>query len=334
MTLVGCDPDMMDQLSLSMRRCGDGVDSVLHDLDDTMTTLDWQGDDRDRFKAEWTRLDSQSAEVRGAIQRLSDLLTANAMDQRSVSKAETAVGTPPTEPSAPSKLGDGGDKKPEAIPDWLQDLLHDLGLAQSAIDSLFDLAKGAPGLWRGLEALKPVAENEAVGMLMNGLGKAIDIADVVVDFATDFGANEDLDLDERLVHAAASAAIGFGMSQGIEVAMAALGGAIGTAMFPGLGTTVGGAVGKAIGWGLSTITEEILDHTGAGDAVQDWGADRIVDIYTAVRDATPEIVENITDGVETVIDFGEGVIDFGGDVVDGLSDGAGSLYRNTLGRWF
>jgi uncharacterized protein YukE len=322
--MVGCDPDGLRTLADVVDGFRRSLDVAVDDIDRSINALDWIGSDADRLRSDWQRINRSAAgHTDDLLQRVGTALRRNADAQTKVSAAGGQSDGGGTN-NQPTSKNDADSTDKDDLPEDLREFLEKLGLTGDDLDRIAEIIGASSTLQGALELLADLGDNKALTGMLSTLGKALDVVDVVVDFAQDFGEHSELSIDERIVHAGASAAMAFGMTQGIDVACTALGAAIGSALFPGLGTVALGAVGKAIGWGASELTEFVLDKTGTEEAITEGYADAYTKLYTTVRDNVPAIVENIEKGVETIIDFGSDVgtmaIDGAGKLIDGTKD--------------
>jgi hypothetical protein len=109
---------------------------------------------------------------------------------------------------------------------------------------------------------------------------------------------------ERAARAAGAAAFSTAADIGGEYLAVGAGAAIGTAIFPGVGTVVGGAIGWVVATGATTYFGDEIQHAGAwvGSAAYSVGED--------------------------LVDFGGDVLDAGGDLLGDIGEGAADLWED------
>lgn len=267
----------------------------------------WQGTDADAFSTEWdgpakARLTSCVDALRG----MATSLHTNVEEQR---KASGVMGAASATATGVGLGIDGRVNEPGYL-DSLEGLLDKLGLGKDAIELLLTQLRGADPTMMAQFA-DFLKNNGGLADLFSSLGKGLDLANVIFDFATDWIANAALPMDERILHAALVGGGAFLVGQGLSAVTKALGSVVGTAIGGPVGTAVGGLTGLAAGMALQATFDYLNDEYGVLDNV----ADQALDIYRDAKNVGGEIIDTVGDAVGSAVDGAENLYNVGKDIV-------------------
>jgi X-X-X-Leu-X-X-Gly heptad repeat protein len=212
----------------------------------------------------------------------------------------------------------------------IREILEKLGIPIDKINELM----GRLGLLNELDLLsgplKALAENEALQTALSAAGSALEWAGMIVDFVSVVADNPHLPLDEAVVLASATLAVGIATSAGVKAAGKAIGGAVAGMFSGGVATVVGVVVGEVVGTALNAafdaadeefhITENVAQQaleTYRFAKARDFEADRIF------VDGTKVAVGELAEGAKNLA---EGAGNLAEGAWDGAKGGAEKLF--------
>lgn len=329
MVMYGADVTEVRAFGVSMKMSADALDRIAGQLQNQMTAAGWIGPDAEAFFAAWSR------EHRRTLRSAADMLQAagarletEALDQEATSSDGGVAHY--SQPGVPQP-GEG-DADEGVIPDWLLKMLLELGLAETVIAGILDALTDAVPI-SVLEDLAGILNSDLVAAF-EAMSSALSLADMFVNFVTDFADNDHLPIAERVFHAAADVAIRVAVSAGAEVAGTWLGGLIGSVVF-GPGTMVGALVGKAagiaIGWGLEQGVDLLDDSTDVIDLIADKATDGFrtaLDLAEIGGEVISDAIDMIDDGIEALDNLIDGGVDA---IADAIGDGIDAIGSEIAG---
>lgn len=338
--MYGADADELERIASEFRRTADELDGEGSALTGILNRVAWLGDVATRYLDNWTGVQIPKIGLSTQFLReAADTLERNARDQRETSAGSTGTLTPVAPVPQP------GPANPDEIriPEWIEDLLGELGLTTKVMKEIYDtLLNAIPiSMLEDLEFLKDIFSGP-LGEMIKVFGDVLDVGNIVVDVLSDMADHSHLDPVERTIHAIVDTAARVAVAQGAEWVGSALGGVIGSAIPVGgtaLGVIIGKAAGMAIGEGIEMGVDLIDEHHDVYDTVADGAVEawrKGVELYELgheIVDGATEIAEDIVNaGVEGIRDVGGAIIDIGEDVGGAIID-VGEGIGGFIGGW-
>ncbi|MCR3753749.1 hypothetical protein [Lentzea californiensis] len=306
-TVIGSDPDQLDQLAVTMAACADRLDGVRAELSHVLVSSPWQGGDAEDFRWQWGHhLAGMLQGASTAFREAGGQVRVNAAQQR-LASADDGGGVNAPFSGRAGGGGGGGGGWPEdggllgvaaGFGAWaLQALGHASGVAdlvKTAHHGL--LGKGWPKgaadqIVKFGDALRAgdSAPLRTAGKLLGKIAIPVGMATTAIDAAEFFQEHEK---DPR-----SAATFSAGVSTVLGVAGVAAGVTGAVALAVGAAPVVAGAA--VVGVGLfagSAAWDCIEEHTG----FDEWMNDRLWDL----NDGVSNVAANVRDGVGDIINGG------------------------------
>jgi hypothetical protein len=327
--MTGADAPALRALAAQMSQSAGRLDGIRQGIRSRLYSVHWDGPDGVNFRRMW---DGQHvpllAAVAEGLRAASQELLAQAQQQELASGSGPGGATmgPGGVTMGPST---GGVRTPgdDGFLDYLEGLAKGAGLALGASATFFTrLAEGygrqVSGHWRNgtwidsytrwaaghattlnrwfgshSDVLRHADEIGRVGKFVPYVGGAFA---GIGQWEEDAG----YDTGERTARAIGGGGAAVLADVGVEWGATAAGAAIGTAIFPGVGTVVGGL----IGWGAAAWTTNHFE-----DQITDIGADFASAVYDIGGD---------------VVDFGGDALEAGGELLGDVGEGAADLWED------
>lgn len=304
--MTGADIGDLESGAARLESVGSQIGGMRRPLRSQLYSSHWEGRAAERFRNRWDTVHGPAlSDAEAFLHSAGRLLRAEADQQRRASNMDGGGGSP-------SFTATSGSESTDALAE-IRDLLESLNLPVSEINKLLERLGLLNELGMLAGPLKALAENKALKDAFSIAGKALDFATLIVDFVTTVADNPELPMDEAIVLAGATIAVGLAAGAGVKVASKAIGGVVAGAFSGGTATVVGVLVGEVVGVALNkafdvaddqfNITENIAQ--GTLDAYR-FAKERDFDAQRIAFDGVGMIADNIVGGAQNIIgDLGE-----------------------------
>jgi hypothetical protein len=321
--MTGADAPALRALATQMSQSAARLDAIRQGIRSRLYSIQWGGPDGADFRRAWDgRHVPMLAHVAEGLRHSAERLLAEADQQEAASGVGGGVGGGGGgQTSGPStgRVDPRGNEFPENPLDPVEGVIG--GLAAFTTLMRANLADRVSGYMRANGTYVDAYWRWSAGHAsrLNGMfGSADDMASAsrhlsragnalsVVGFGFDAGEQWTNDEGKGYGTGERATRAGFAAAAPIAAERTAMwaGAAIGTAIFPGVGTVIGGAVG----WLAVTVLSEVFE-----------------DELAAAGAAVGSVVWNTG---EAVVDFGGDVLEAGGDLLGDIGDGAADLWED------
>lgn len=336
-SMTGADAPALRALAAQLSQSATTLDAIRQGIRSRIYSVQWDGPDGATFRRMW---DGQHVPLLSAVAQglrtTAQTLLAEANQQEIASGvggggATVGPGGGPTIGPATGGFVPADDE--DGFLADLEDMVKATSLLVGGFGALYggladNLATNVGGHFRNGTWIDDYTRwNAGWATRLNGLfGSAGDVARTAEDLARvgrvlpyvggAFNAYDQWQEDseystgERTARAAGAGLASVAADAGTEWAMMGAGAAIGTAIFPGVGTVIGGALGWAAAAGITHVFEDQITAAGAwlgsaawniGEGVVDFGGD-LLEAGGDLLEAGGDLAEDLGDGAEAVWD--------------------------------
>lgn len=307
---AGADPDELDRLAGSFNGAADRITAIQRSLNPRINSSPWHGGNADRFRQRWAGEHRRA--IAEAVTFLHDgagALERNAREQRDVSRDGGAGRDLSAIYLAPDAAGSSDEDSKDALVDFLKAL----GLSAEQVEGILDALGDQLGK---LGLLADILDNKEVLGFIKGVGEALDVVGVVIDFVKDVAENAgSLPMDEVIVHAVVETAARFAVNEGAGMAVQLITPVL-LSVIPVAGTAAGVAIGKVAGFlvekAVDAVVGDQVDKLDQRYNIYDGPADAAVDGYRYLKQNDFDVGRIAWDKAQEV----------GGDI----ARGAGNMY--------
>lgn len=312
--MTGADIGDLERGAGSLESIGGRIGGMARPLRSQLYSSHWHGGAAERFRSEWDSVHGPAlVQAEDFLRNAGQQLRREADEQRRASGAGGG-GHGASSAGGATSGGTTSEEPTNGTLDEIRAVLETLGLPLDKIDHLLSRLRLLNELEMLSGPLKALAENEALKGALSIAGSALDYATLVVDFLTTVADNAHLPMDEAVVLAGATMAVGLAVGAGVKVAAKAIGGVVAGAFTGGAATVVGVVVGEVAG----TVLHEAFDAADQQFDITENVAEQTLDAYRFAkeRDFDPVRIgiDGAREGVEDLIEGGqnlaEGVVGY------------------------
>lgn len=325
--MTGADIGDLESGAARLESVGTRIGAMRRPLRSQLYSSHWEGRAAVRFRSEWDTVHGPAlTNAESFLREAGQRLRAEADQQRHASNMGGGG-------HGPSNAGGTTAPLKESLLE-IEELLKRLGVPISAVNDLLGRLALLDELGVLIGPLKSLAENDELIGAFKAMGSAIKYAELLIEFVTIVADNPQLPMDEAVVLAGATVAVGLAAGVGIKAASSAIGKAVGTAaagaVSGGIAAPVGLVVGTLVGEVVGNVMTEAFDAADERFNITENVAQQTLEAYRFAKerdfnagriafDGTRAVVNEVTDGAQNLL------ADAGSKLADARTDLLGDL---------